>query len=241
MGLEPENWDEPQKILVILAHPDDPEFFLGAAIARWVEAGHKVSYCLLTRGDKGVKNGSVDPAELIALRMREQKAAAAVLGVKNILFLNYSDGYLAANLDTRKAIVKAIRQEKPDIVVGCDPTNIFHRDNYINHPDHRAAGQIVIDAVFPAAGNAMFFPELEEEGVHPHSVKEVWLSLTGQPNITIPVTEYWPKRLLALHEHKSQIGPDLVAFDQRINSAHTPESTDDNPIYIHAFRRIVFR
>lgn len=241
MHLNPENWEEPQKILVILAHPDDPEFFLGGAIARWVDAGNEVRYCLLTNGDKGVKDHAVDPEALVQLRKREQAAAGAILGVHNISYLNYSDGYLEVNLETRKAVVRAIRQEKPDIVVGCDPTNIFPRDNYINHPDHRAAGQIVVDAVFPAAGNPMFFPELEAEGLKPHSIKELWLSLTASPNLSLPVTEFWEKRILALHEHRSQVGDDLDALDKRLRSAHTPESTDDDPVYMHTFRRFNFR
>lgn len=241
MVLSPENWEIPQKILVILAHPDDPEFFLGGAIARWTAAGHEVEYCLLTRGDKGVKEGDTDPNILIKTREREQHAAAAILGVKKIQFYSYADGYLEVNLTTRKDVVRVIRDVQPSIVVGCDPTNIFPHENYINHPDHRAAGQIVVDAVFPAAGNAMFYPELAGEGLKPHSVKEVWLSLTHQPNVVLDVTPFWEQRLRALHEHGSQIGPDVEAFDRRMRSAHTPESSDNDPVYVHTFRRIVFR
>ncbi len=241
MTLSPENWENPQKILVVLAHPDDPEFFLGGAIARWTAAGHTVCYCLLTRGDKGVKVGDADPVALIRLRENEQNAAAAILGVQHVRFLTYADGYLEANLETRKDVVRVIREEQPSIIVGCDPTNYFPHENYINHPDHRAAGQILLDAVFPAAGNAMFYPELAGEGLMPHSVKEVWLSLTHQPNVALDVSDQWERRLLALHEHRSQIGDDLEAFDRRMRSAHTEDSTHDAPVYLHRFRRIVFK
>lgn len=241
MRLIPENWEEPQKILVVLAHPDDPEFFLGGAIARWTQAGHEVNYCLLTRGDKGVKDGYVEPDELIQRREKEQRAAASILGVNEIDYYHYPDGYLEATLEARKDVVRAIRRLKPSVVVGCDPTNIFPHENYINHPDHRAAGMIVVDAVFPAAGNVLFFPELLEEGLQPHTVREVWLSLTHQPNVILDVTEFWETRLRALHEHASQIGNDIEGFDKRIRSARTMDSTDDKPVYTHQFRRILFR
>lgn len=197
-------------------------------------------YCLLTRGDKGVRGEAVDAQVLMTLREEEQRCAAAVLGVKHVQFLDYADGYLTADLDVRRAVVRVIRQEKPDIVVGCDPTNIFPNENYINHPDHRAAGQVVLDAVFPAAGNLMYFPELVVEGLLPCAVREVWLSIPAQANLALDVTAFWEQRLLALHEHRSQIGDDAAAFDARVRSRHTAESTDEIPVYIHSFRRIVF-
>jgi LmbE family N-acetylglucosaminyl deacetylase len=110
----------------------------------------------------------------------------------------------------------------------------------INHPDHRAAGQAVLDAVFPAAGNELFFPEHLKEGLLPHMPREVWVSLTNQPNVTIDITETWPLKLKALHEHKSQIG-DPVKFDERMRRRHTEDSTDENPRYEEKFRRIVYK
>ena len=156
----PDAWESPQKVLVILAHPDDPEFFCGATLARWAAAGHTIHYCLLTCGDKGAPEGDYEPQELCGTRVEEQNAAAAVLGVKKVRMLGYPDGYLVADLDLRREIVRAIRQERPDIVVTCDPTYLYAMETRLNHPDHRAAGQAVLDAVFPAAGNRMFFPEL---------------------------------------------------------------------------------
>lgn len=238
--IEPENWDTPQTILCILAHPDDPEFFMGATIARWTSQGHTVHYCLLTRGDKGVRDNTTDPHWLAKEREMEQRRAGDVLGVKEIHFLDYQDGYLVPDLAVRKVVTRVIRQFRPDIVVSSDPTQLFG-DNNINHPDHRAAGQIVVDAVFPAAGNPLYFPELlQEEGLAPHSVKEVWLSVTPQPNTILDVTPYWEKKIAALHHHVTQIG-DMNALDERMRGRRAAESTPEAPRYEERFRRLKFR
>lgn len=238
--IEPEGWEKPLKILAILAHPDDPEFFCGATIARWAAAGHSVNYCLLTRGDKGAQDPNTDPTALGKLREVEQRNAADRLGVNRVFFLDYQDGYLVPSLETRLAVTRVIRQERPDILVSSDPTQLFG-DNSINHPDHRAAGQIVVDAVFPASGNPLYFPELlHQEGLQPHSVKEVWLAVTGQPNTVIDVTEYWEQKIHALHCHVSQIG-DMEALTERMRGRHTPDSTREAPRYEERFRRLKFR
>jgi LmbE family N-acetylglucosaminyl deacetylase len=241
VAVQTEGWTSKKKILVILAHPDDPEFFCGATLARWARQGNEIEYCLITNGNKGSSDPTVTPDSLSALRVTEQEKAAAILGVKIIHHLGYDDGMLVADLEVRKEVIRVIRKVKPDIVVTCDPTNYFPNESYINHPDHRAAGQIAIDAVFPAAGNAMFFPELiADEGLFPHSVEEVWLSLTNQPNITFDITEFYETKLEALHEHKSQIG-EREAFDLRMRTTRrTKDSTEQSPKYEETFRRIVF-
>ncbi len=233
-------WEQPQKILVILAHPDDPEFFCGATIARWTSQGHKVVYYLLTKGDKGTNDHNLQPETLMEIREGEQKKAAQVLGVPEVHFLTNPDGFLASSLELRREVTRIIRMEKPDILVTSDPTNFFpNNDATINHPDHRAAGQIVIESYFPAAGNPKFFPELLDEGLEPHSVKEVWFSLTHQPNTVIDVTQFWPCKMKALHCHASQIG-DPQKFDERMLTRRTPDSSDDAPRYEEKFRRIVY-
>jgi LmbE family N-acetylglucosaminyl deacetylase len=235
-----DGWQTPQKILVILAHPDDPEFFCGATIARWTAAGHKVVYWLLTCGDKGANDLDINPGELCGDRRGEQTAAAAVLGVRDVNFLDCPDGYLVADLEMRKILTRIIRKERPDILVTCDPKTLYVGDNRINHPDHRAAGQAALDAVFPAAGNPLYFPELiRDEGLQPHTPKEVWISLTLDPNIKLDVTDLWQTKLQALYEHRSQIG-DREAFTERMLKRHTPDSTIENPRYEEVFRRIVF-
>jgi LmbE family N-acetylglucosaminyl deacetylase len=233
-------WPEKKKILVILAHPDDPEFFCGATLARWAQGGHEVIYYLLTCGDKGRNdhNRHIPGDELCALRHVEQRAAADVLGVKEVHFMDRDDGYLIPDLELRREVVRIIRRFKPDILVTCDPQNLFATYG-INHPDHRAAGQVVLDAVFPAAGNELYFPELLAEGLEPHMPKEVWASLTQQPNVTLDVTELWDTKIRALKEHKSQIG-DPVKFEERIRSRHTEDTTPENPRYEEKFRVIKY-
>jgi LmbE family N-acetylglucosaminyl deacetylase len=235
----PDQWEKPQKILVILAHPDDPEFFCGATIARWTAAGHSVSYCLLTCGDKGTKDREITPEMLCSRRQSEQIAAAAVLGVRHVRFLNYPDGYLTADLHLRRDITRVIRQEQPDILVTCDPTNLYVRETLLNHPDHRAAGQAVLDAVFPAARDHLNFVELwRDENLEPHIVREVWVSSPKEPTVSLDVTEYWETKIRALYEHKSQI-PDPQALAERIRARHTSDSTLENPRYEEYFRRLI--
>ncbi len=236
----PDAWGTRQKILVILAHPDDPEFFCGASLVRWARAGHEIHYFILTCGDKGG-----DPAltsdQLCKIRHIEQQKAAAVIGVKSVRFLDREDGYLLPTIDLRQEIVRAIRQIKPDILVTCDPTNLFPRENYLNHPDHRYAGQAVLDAVFPAAGNSHFFPELlRDEGLEPHTPREVWISLTANPNVILDVTDTWEAKILALKEHRSQIG-DPVELEKRIRSRKSERSTAEKIFYDEKYRVLRFR
>lgn len=234
----PEGWQTQKTILIILAHPDDPEFFCGGTVARWTQLGHRVRYALLTRGERGGNGRWVEPADLIRIRAGEQKAAAAILGVDEIHYLDFPDGYLEPSLEARKAVVRLIRGVRPDIVVTCDPNNLFPRANRINHPDHLAAGRIVLEAVYPAAGNELFFPELLGEGLSPHTVEEVWVSLTRDGDTIIDVTPTWELKINALCEHRSQIG-DLKAFEQMMRARHTPDSTPENPRYVESFHRIV--
>jgi len=230
-------WETHKKILVILAHPDDPEFFCGATLARWSRQSHEVHYCLLTCGDKGSSDASLSAEKICDIRHSEQRAAAKVIGVSSIQFMDLPDGYLVPSLELRKNVVRVIRQVKPDILVTCDPTNLFPMGGYrLNHPDHRAAGQVVLDAVFPAAGNSHFFPELsKDEGLEPHSPEEVWVSLTSNPDVVLDVTDSWNIKILALKKHKSQIG-DPVEFEKRIRAWRTEDSTEEQPRYEERFK-----
>jgi LmbE family N-acetylglucosaminyl deacetylase len=238
---EPEGWQGKKRILVILAHPDDPEFFCGATIARWCNAGHEVHYCLLTRGQKGAQDFSRSAEDLAELRKKEQQAAADLLGVQSISFMDYIDGELFPDLEMRKMIIRVIRTFRPDILVTCDPTNLFPADNRINHPDHRAAGQAVIDATFPGAGNPMFFPELvNKEGLAPHSVEEIWLSVTTQPNLLIDVIDTFEKKLAAIHCHASQISGEIEKFDLMMRSRISIDPQTGQKVYEERFKRLKF-
>lgn len=236
-SLQPEGWETAQQILVVLAHPDDPEFFCGATIARWTDAGHQVSYCLLTCGDKGTRDRRMSGERLCSIRHEEQRRAAYHLGVHRVRFLGFPDGYLLPNLDLRKAITRVIREEKPDVVVTCDPQLLFVGDERINHPDHRAAGQACVDAVFPAARDHLYFPELLKDGLEPHIVREVWVSLPVEANVVLDVTTLWERKIEAILCHKSQIA-DEAALRQRMKSRVAKGSTLEQPRYEEAFRRI---
>ncbi|MFA9402243.1 MAG: PIG-L deacetylase family protein [Anaerolineales bacterium] len=230
------------RVLVVLAHPDDPEFFCGGTIARWAASGRDITYCLLTRGDKGSDDDSLSTQELAEIREVEQRAAAKTLGVHEVMFLKELDGYVLPTLDLRRDIVRVIRQVKPQVVITCDPTNFFPSNYYINHADHRAAGQATLDAVYPAARSALYFPELsQEEGLQPHKVREVYIAGAQHPNITVDITDFFSQKVAALTEHRSQI-KDITALEERMRSRMLdPESPPDDPRYIERFRRIVLR
>jgi LmbE family N-acetylglucosaminyl deacetylase len=236
---QPDAWGTPQRILVVLAHPDDPEFFCGASVARWSSAGHEVIYCLLTCGDKGSSDRKMTSDELCTIRHEEQQKAAAILGVKEVKFLDYPDGYLVPDLQLRRDVTRVIRQERPDILVTCDPQTLFASENHLNHPDHRAAGQATLDAVFPAARDHLNFIELwRDENLEPHKVREVWVCGTLNPTVRLDVTEFWDTKIRSLYEHKSQIG-DPEALAKRMRARHTADSSDENPCYEEAFRRLI--
>ncbi len=239
--MTPDTWDSPQKILVILAHPDDPEFFCGGTLARWARAGHQITYSLLTCGDKGFNPAThpdMTPEKLCGIRYVEQGNAAKVIGASAVHFLERPDGYLIPDLDLRRDVVRIIRQHKPDILVTCDPQTLFAPYG-INHPDHRACGQVVLDAVFPAAGNIAYFPELLDEGHQPHMPSEVWCSLTNQGNTTIDVTDTWDIKLKSILEHKTQV-QDAEKLIERLKSRRTEDSTADKPRYEENFRVVKY-
>jgi len=235
--LQPENWEGPQNILVILAHPDDPEFFCGASLARWADAGHRLTYQLLSCGDRGWNPKtppSMTPDALCAIRTEEQGKAARIIGAQSVHFMQLRDGELVPDLSLRREIVRILRHERPDILVTCDPQNQFAAYG-LNHPDHRAAGQAVLDAVFPAAGNPFYYPELLSDGLVPHTPREVWVSLTNQPDVDLDVTGFWDRKIEAILQHKSQI-QDVDKLVTRLRSRRSEDSTEAKPRYIERFR-----
>ena len=221
------------KVLVILAHPDDPEFFAGATIARWVKEGKQVRYCMLTCGDKGSDDPGITHDQLCALRHEEQTDAARVLGVTDLVWLNYPDGELVPTLEARLRVAREIRRYKPDVVLTCDPARIITAFGTINHPDHRAAGQIALDAIMPGAGNRMYFTELLAEGLEPHQVKEVYIAGAEHPDTIIDVSDTFELKLKALRAHKSQI-KDPDGLEQHLRARMSRDG-----IYVEMFRRLV--
>ena len=177
--------NKPQlRILGIFAHPDDSEFMLGGSVARWIDEGAQVTYCIVTNGAAGSNDPNQDLGELVRLREAEQRAACAILGVQEVIFLGYTDGTLQPTLELRRDLARIIRQLKPDRVITGDPTAVLYGNDYINHPDHRAVAEAAIYAVFPSAVTRPIFPELLAEGYEPHQVKEVYISADGAHNTT---------------------------------------------------------
>jgi LmbE family N-acetylglucosaminyl deacetylase len=228
-----------ERVLVVLAHPDDPEFYCGATIARWCDEGREVLYCLLTRGDKGADDPGTDVEALARQREIEQRNAALHLGVRQVQFLGHPDGYLVPDLALRKDIVRVLRQVRPDVVVTCDPTNFYPNSTYINHPDHRAAGHATLDAIFPASGAGPFFPELiQDEGLMPHKIRQVYIAGTQNPNTVVDVTAFVERKIEALRMHVSQI-PDPQEMAQRVRERMLDaQSPPDAPRYVERFMRL---
>jgi LmbE family N-acetylglucosaminyl deacetylase len=196
----------PQRIAAVMAHPDDADFICAASCARWASEGHEVTYIVITNGNKGSDDRSLSGDELVEIRKAEQRAAAAILGVKDVLFMGLDDGMLTPSLETRKEVVRALRRVRPDVVICQSPNTFYYGDSYINHPDHRAAGTVVMEAVFPAARNHRYFPELLEEGLEPYKTSEVWISEDQGIDTWVDVTDFLDLKIAALRAHPGQMG-----------------------------------
>ncbi len=201
----------PEKVLVIAAHADDIEFGMAGTVARWTETGTQVTYCIVTDNSSGSNDPHMLRTELSRIREEEQIAAANVLGVAEVRFLNYPDGVLQPTLELRRDLTRVIRQVRPQVVVTLDPSLMFTPNNdYINHPDHRAAAEAAIYAVFPSSETRPIFPELLDEGLEPHRVQKVYLNLSMQPTLYVDVSSTWQRKVEALLCHKSQVGEDVA-------------------------------
>jgi LmbE family N-acetylglucosaminyl deacetylase len=196
----------PKRVMVIVAHPDDIEFSCAGTIARWVKEGAEVCYVLCTSGDVGFSDPKVSREEAVRIREAEQTAAAAVVGVTNVVYLREPDGMLEATMNLRKRLVREIRKFRPDTLICGDPQALWSGENYINHPDHRAAALAAVDAVFPAAGQPNVFRELEAEGLHAHKTYKVYVTVWDKADTFINITDSIELKIQALREHKSQMG-----------------------------------
>jgi LmbE family N-acetylglucosaminyl deacetylase len=196
---------ESQRVLLVVAHPDDPEYLCGGTLAKWAREGKEICYLLLTSGEKGSDHPAMTPEMVSALRQAEQRSAAQVIGAKEVVFLGYRDGELANTPDVRRDIVREIRRFRPQVIVTTDPTPYILGNAHLNHMDHRTTGAATLEAAWPAAGSPKYFPELLQEGLEPCSPREVWLCLTNEPNVAVDVTGTINVKIAALLEHKSQI------------------------------------
>lgn len=196
------------RVLGIFAHPDDAEFTCAGSAALWASQGAHITYVVVTAGGAGSNDPNQDLDELVRIREAEQTAACAVLGVRETLFLGYPDGTLEPTLDLRRALTRIIRRLKPDRVVCGDPSVLFYGDDYINHPDHRAAAEAALYAVFPSAPTRPIFPELLAEGLEPHQVRELYLSSdAAHVNTTVDISSTIERKIEALRCHRSQVDP----------------------------------
>jgi LmbE family N-acetylglucosaminyl deacetylase len=196
---------KPGGVLVIVAHPDDAEFMCAGTIARWVDEGRSVNYVLCTSGDKGTSDPLMSPVHLTEIRQREQRAACDVLGVHEIVFLGYEDGILEPTLELRRQIVREIRRFRPAIVVCQDPTTRWNAQQFLNHPDHRAAGSVTLDAVYPSARDPHVFPDLLAAGFEPHKVEELYIGGTAFADTWVDIGATLSRKVEALRCHESQI------------------------------------
>ena len=199
--------DEPYHIVVTAAHHDDIEFGVAGSVARWIrDEGASVTYIIITDGGSGSNDPDVIREQLVELRRAEQIEAAARVGVYDVRFLGHPDGCLQATLDVRRDLTRIIRETKPYRVVCQDPTTVFVQRGYINHPDHRAAGEASIYAVFPSAETRPIFPELLAEGYEPHKVSELYLNLSQESTHYYDISSTIDLKMAALGAHVSQLG-----------------------------------
>ena len=193
-----------ERVLVVTAHPDDAEFTVGGTVASFTAAGIEVTYCVITDGGAGGIDRAATRAEVGAVRRREQGAAAAVLGVRDVRYLGYKDGELVATIDLRRDISRVIRQVRPQRMLIHSPERNWDRLCQL-HPDHLAAGDATMAAIYPGARNPFAHRHLlEDEGLEAWTVAETWVFGAPAPNHWIDVTEHLDCHVAALREHHSQ-------------------------------------
>ena len=217
--------------LVVCPHPDDGEFAAAGTVAKFVKEGKEIVYIICTNGDKGTSDPTIRPEQLAVTRKQEQREACRVLGVTEIVFLDYLDQALDNTAQFRKDIVRVIRKYKPEIVMCPDPYR-----KYIRHPDHRITGQVTLDAIFPYARDVHAYEDLYQQGLEPHKVKVVLLWGSSDVNYRIDITETFHEKLAALACHKSQIDYS-PKFEARIRERCLIASTEKGTRYAESFHR----
>jgi LmbE family N-acetylglucosaminyl deacetylase len=208
--------DEVQRALVVTAHPDDVDFGAAGTVATWTDAGIEVSYCIVTDGDAGGFDPDVPRIEIPRIRRAEQTAAAAAVGVTDLEFLGYPDGRLVVSMELRRDISRVIRRVRPHRVICQSPERVWDR-LFASHPDHLAAGEATVCAVYPDSRNAFAYPELLADGFDPWAVSELWVMATDEPNRYVDITDALDRKLTALRCHESQ-HPDPAAMEDRVRS-----------------------
>jgi LmbE family N-acetylglucosaminyl deacetylase len=195
----------PESAMAISAHPDDNEFSCVGTLARWAMAGTRVIYVLCTSGDVGIDEPGMTRDKATQVREAESLEAARIAGINHVVFLREPDGLLQPTLELRKKIVREIRKYKPEVLLAGDPTIVWSGDDYINHPDHRAAAQAALDAAFPAAGQPNLFEELIAEGLSAYKVRKVYVHVWDKADVFVNIEETIDIKVAALRAHKSQM------------------------------------
>lgn len=199
------NFYMPKSVLVIVAHPDDIEFSCAGTLARWAKGGSRVSYVLCTSGEVGISESGMTKKRAAKIREAEQRKAAEIAGAQEVVFLREPDGLLQPTLDLRKKLVREIRRFRPEVVITGDPTIVWTGNEYINHPDHRAAASAALDATFPAAGQPNLFDELKKEGFTAHKPRKVFVTTWTDGDIFVSIDETIDTKIEALRAHASQM------------------------------------
>jgi len=224
-----------EQVLVVVAHADDIEFGISGTVARWTEAGTKVSYCIVTNNSSGSNEPDADLNALSETRKNEQLASAKAVGVTDVRFLGYQDGILQPTLELRKEITALIREIKPQIVITFDPRTVFSGGGYVNHPDHRAVGEATTYAVFPSAETRPIFSDLLDRGLEPHKVQKLFLVLSESDNYQVDISSTFERKSEALLCHKSQLDEKVIEMIRKWNSE---AAKDYDAEYIESFHVI---
>jgi LmbE family N-acetylglucosaminyl deacetylase len=228
----------PERAMFIAAHPDDIEFVVAGTAAKWARAGTVVRYVLATSGDAGSHTPGITREEVARVREEEQRAAARIAGVDDVVFLGYHDGEVEPTLALRRDLVREIRRFKPDVVICYDPTRLLVGNRYINHPDHRAVGQAALDAIAPAAAMPLVFAELREEGLEAHQVREVLVASGPEPDTWIDISDTIDLKIEALRQHVSQF-PDGWDPGETVRGWAVENGEKAGVPYAEVYRRIV--
>lgn len=230
--------DPPSTVLVVVAHPDDIDFGTAGTVAALTAAGSEVHYALATSGEAGPPEDA-DRSELKALREREQRAAATAVGVEHVRFLGFPDGHVVADLALRKAISGVIREVRPDLVISQSPERRWDRI-YASHPDHLAVAEATLSAVYPDARNPHAHVDLLDEGLEPHSVPEVWVSMLDPVDVFIDITDVFDHKVAALSSHTSQVAwiDDVDGFLRGWAAGITEQHGLPDGRLTEAFRRV---
>ncbi|HZA78355.1 MAG TPA: PIG-L deacetylase family protein [Acidimicrobiales bacterium] len=228
--------EAPARALAVYAHPDDPEVSCGGTLAHWARAGADVWLVVVNAGDKGSPDAATDPAELTERRAREVDAAAAVLGLAGVERLGLPDGEVTNDLGLRGRLVELVRTHRPEVVICPDPTAIFFGDSYVNHRDHREVGWAVIDAVAPAAGSPLYFPEAGP----PHQISALLLSGTYEPDVWVDISDSLEDKVAAVQCHESRVGGDPALVAELLRTRTAESGAQAGVDHAESFRRLRF-